>query len=170
MFSGRYRTLAYLVLVVAVGALLFSWVGHDKPSAAIVSLQTVVSDINAGRVQRITVSEDTLKVDLIDGRQVVAYKEPDIGAIETLIRLGVDPTDLNQVKLRVTSPNAWQIWASLLSSVLPVLLIGGLLFFFFRQAQGVGNQSFAFGKSRARMFTGDKPTVTFDDVAGVEGA
>ena len=39
-----------------------------------------------------------------------------------------------------------------------------------RQAQGAGNQAFSFGKSKARMFTGDKPTVTFEDVAGAEEA
>ncbi len=36
-----------------------------------------------------------------------------------------------------------------------------------RQAQGSNSQALSFGKSRARMFTGDKPTVTFADVAGV---
>jgi cell division protease FtsH len=39
-----------------------------------------------------------------------------------------------------------------------------------RQAQGTNNQALSFGKSRARMFTGDQPSVTFDDVAGVDEA
>ena len=39
-----------------------------------------------------------------------------------------------------------------------------------RQAQGSNNQALSFGKSRARMFVGNKPTVTFNDVAGVEEA
>ena len=43
------------------------------------------------------------------------------------------------------------------------LIFFGFFFFIFRQAQGAGNQAFSFGKSKARMFTGDKPTVTFDD-------
>jgi cell division protease FtsH len=51
-----------------------------------------------------------------------------------------------------------------------LILIGGFFFFILRQAQGAGNQALSFGKSRARMFAGDKPTVTFDDVAGVEEA
>jgi cell division protease FtsH len=41
-----------------------------------------------------------------------------------------------------------------------------LLLFLMRQAQGSNSQAMSFGKSKARMFTGDKPTVTFDDVAG----
>ncbi len=48
--------------------------------------------------------------------------------------------------------------------------MAGLFFMILRQAQGSNNQAMSFGKSRARMFTGDKPTVTFADVAGAEEA
>jgi cell division protease FtsH len=62
-------------------------------------------------------------------------------------------------------------WLSiLLSAFLPILLIGALLFFMFRQAQGSNNQALSFGKSRARMFLGNKTVVTFQDVAGVDEA
>ena len=53
---------------------------------------------------------------------------------------------------------------------LPFLFLGGFLLFMMRQAQGSNNQAMSFGKSRARMFMGNKPTVTFADVAGVEEA
>ncbi|MBX3029359.1 MAG: ATP-dependent zinc metalloprotease FtsH [Chloroflexi bacterium] len=58
----------------------------------------------------------------------------------------------------------------LLSAMLPVLLIGAFLYFMFRQAQGTNNQAMSFGKSRARMFLGNKTVVTFSDVAGVDEA
>ena len=62
-------------------------------------------------------------------------------------------------------------WISLLvGALLPVLLIGGFLFFMMRQAQGTNNQAMSFGKSRARMFLGNKTVVTFADVAGVDEA
>ena len=54
--------------------------------------------------------------------------------------------------------------------MLPIVLLAGFFFFILRQAQGASNQAFSFGKSRARMFTGDKPTVTFADVAGADEA
>ncbi|CAN5808432.1 ATP-dependent zinc metalloprotease FtsH [soil metagenome] len=54
--------------------------------------------------------------------------------------------------------------------LLPLLLIGAFLFFMFRQAQGSNNQAMSFGKSRARMFLGNKTVVTFNDVAGVDEA
>jgi cell division protease FtsH len=62
------------------------------------------------------------------------------------------------------------IIGSVLLSLLPVLLIGGFFVYMMRQAQGTNNQALSFGKSRARMFIGNKPTVTFDDVAGVDEA
>ena len=54
--------------------------------------------------------------------------------------------------------------------ILPFIILAGVFWFVFRQAQGSNNQALSFGKSRARMFSGDQPTVTFDDVAGVEEA
>ncbi len=58
----------------------------------------------------------------------------------------------------------------LLTAVLPLLIIGGFIFFMMRQAQGTNNQALSFGKSRARMFLGNKTVVTFNDVAGVDEA
>jgi len=58
----------------------------------------------------------------------------------------------------------------LLTAVLPLLIIGGFIFFMMRQAQGTNNQALSFGKSRARMFLGNKTVVTFADVAGVDEA
>ncbi|TET17636.1 MAG: ATP-dependent zinc metalloprotease FtsH [Dehalococcoidia bacterium] len=58
----------------------------------------------------------------------------------------------------------------LLINFLPLILFGGLLFFLFRRAQGANSQAMSFGRSRARLFPAHTPTVTFDDVAGVEEA
>src|SRR5439155_1062547 len=58
----------------------------------------------------------------------------------------------------------------LITALLPILIIGGFIFFMMRQAQGTNNQALSFGKSRARMFLGNKTVVTFADVAGVDEA
>ncbi|HLV33993.1 MAG TPA: ATP-dependent zinc metalloprotease FtsH, partial [Spirillospora sp.] len=59
---------------------------------------------------------------------------------------------------------------NLLLAFLPIVLIGGLIFVMFRHAQGNSNQALSFGKSRARMFTGNHPSITFADVAGADEA
>lgn len=61
-------------------------------------------------------------------------------------------------------------WAGLLSTLLPVLLIAGFLFFMLQQTQGSGNRVMQFGKNRARMLDPEKQKVTFKDVAGVNEA
>jgi cell division protease FtsH len=65
---------------------------------------------------------------------------------------------------------AGSILTLLITALLPVLLIGAFIFFMMRQAQGTNNQAMSFGKSRARMFLGNKTVVTFNDVAGVDEA
>jgi cell division protease FtsH len=57
---------------------------------------------------------------------------------------------------------------TLASYLLPVILFAVLFWFIFRQAQGSNNAAMAFGKSKARMFSGEHPTVTFEDVAGID--
>ncbi|HKW14128.1 MAG TPA: ATP-dependent zinc metalloprotease FtsH [Candidatus Krumholzibacteria bacterium] len=61
-------------------------------------------------------------------------------------------------------------WVKVVSSGLPLLLIIGLWLLIMRQMQAGGNRAFSFGKSRARMFGGDRPRVTFNDVAGCDEA
>lgn len=61
-------------------------------------------------------------------------------------------------------------WGSILFSFLPLILFGGLLFFLFRSAKGANTQAFNFSRSKARLADVNKPTVTFDDVAGVDEA
>ncbi|NIM20655.1 MAG: ATP-dependent zinc metalloprotease FtsH [Candidatus Latescibacteria bacterium] len=62
------------------------------------------------------------------------------------------------------------LWVKLLTSGLPLLLIVGLWLLIMRQMQAGGNRAFSFGKSRARMFGGDRPRITFEDVAGTDEA
>jgi cell division protease FtsH len=61
-------------------------------------------------------------------------------------------------------------FAEVFMRALPWLLIIGLWVFFFRQMQASGNKAFQFGKSKARLLSGDTPKVTFEDVAGAEEA
>ena len=61
-------------------------------------------------------------------------------------------------------------WGGLLLNFLPLVLFGVLLFWLFRRAQGANSQAMSFGRSRARLFPANTPTVTFDDVAGEEEA
>jgi cell division protease FtsH len=169
--SSRFRgsTFITLLLLAAVIFLVYSLInqsqGPDRVPFSEVALQA-----EEGNVERITVTGDRLLVELSSGERLRTDKEEGATVAEQLQTLGVSTERLSEVKIEVlAAPD----WASLLSTggmLLAVLafFIGG--YFFLRQFQGANNQALSFGKSRARLYTGDQPTVTFDDVAGVEEA
>jgi len=170
--SGLLRNgLVYLLIIVAIAALVFSVFSGPRQSQE-VNITEVAADIKAGKVKSISLQGDTLTVEYREAKVAprTSRKEPDRTLLENLEDLGVTSAQLNGIEIRVEPPGAWNDWAGLLITIVPLFVFGGLLFFMVRQAQGTNNQALSFGKSRARMFTGDKPTVTFDDVAGVEEA
>jgi cell division protease FtsH len=129
--------------------------------------------IQSGRIARIIVDDNDLTVIYPDGEtRALSRKEPTTTAVEQLIALGVTQEMLgsDRVKLEIKQPSDFNQIITLVTYLLPGLLVVGLIFFMLRQAQGSNNQALSFGKSRARMFTGDQPTVTFEDVAGVDEA
>jgi cell division protease FtsH len=160
-----YAVLILVVLAFLYGVLVFR---TDTPETAEIS--KVAELANRSEVESIKVEQNDLTVVLKDGSELTSTKEPEIGAVETLRILGVDEEQLLNIKVTVAPRSAWDGWLTILGTLLPLILIGGFFFFILRQAQGAGNQALSFGKSRARMFAGDKPTVTFDDVAGADEA
>jgi cell division protease FtsH len=166
----KWSRFVYLILLVVVGLFLYAYLFWQTGSSEMVQLNRVAQLAQNGGIRKITVRGDTLDVTLNDGSELSARKETGAGALETLEKLGVGKDQLQKIQVEVAPPSWWGGWLSILSAILPLLLIGVFFFLIFRQAQGAGNQALSFGKSRARVFTGDKPTVTFDDVAGVEEA
>jgi cell division protease FtsH len=173
--SRNQSFLVYFLLIVAIAAMFYMGFRQDTNSEEVLTINQLAHDIQAGEVGKITVkSDDKLQVVYQSGTEKEAHKEPGATLVEQLVDLGVTPEQLspenNNFKLVVEPPSSWVGILSSVVYILPVLLMGGVLWFIFRQAQGSNNQAMAFGKSRARMFSGDHPTVTFEDVAGVEEA
>jgi cell division protease FtsH len=166
----KWSRVLYLVLLVMIAAFLYAMFFRQTETPETVPITRVAVLAQQGQVQKIVVQEDSLDVVLSDGKKLVSHKEPGLDVIETLGRLGVSKDNLQKINVEVAPASWWGGWLTIFSAILPLILIGGFFFIIFRQAQGAGNQALSFGKSRARMFTGDKPTVTFDDVAGADEA
>ncbi len=172
MRSGLFRnSFIYLLIIAAVSALVLSMINTSPPVEEL-DISKLAEQINKGEIKQITIKENgDLLVEYKDGRpDEKSRKEPNVSLFDTLTNLGVSPDKLADVNVLVEATSPWDDWIALGITLLPLLVIGGLLFFMVRQAQGAGNQAMSFGKSKAKMFTGDKPTVTFDDVAGAEEA
>lgn len=172
MSSSWFRnSFVYLLILVAVAALFFS-IFQAPSETPMMSLGELADAARGGRVEEIRVSGDELTVTLMDGdsEEYKSRKEPGVGILETLRDLGVSEAQRGNIRLEVEEPSQWGNWLALLSGFLPLIFVGALFIFLMRQAQSGNNQALSFGRSRARLFTGDKPQVTFDDVAGVEEA
>ncbi|HAJ34716.1 MAG TPA: cell division protein FtsH [Chloroflexi bacterium] len=172
MNSKRLRSGAiYLLLVVALAAFLYSSLMR-RPTSPIsdATIAQVATLVRNGDVRSIEINGDRVLVFTADGDELQARLEEGVGLVKTLTNLGVTPAQLSKVDIGVAQPQFWDAWSGVLIALLPLVLLGAFFFFILRQAQGAGNQAFSFGKSRARMFTGDRPTVTFKDVAGNEEA
>lgn len=153
-------------------AVLFFQFRNETTQTESLLFNELAAKIKAGEIARIIVDENDLEVIYHDGTRGVSRKEPTKTTVEQLKDLGVthEELTLRNVELEIKEPSDLGTVISLVTYILPALLVVGLIWFMLRQAQGSNNQALSFGKSRARMFTGDQPTVTFDDVAGVEEA
>ncbi|MDX9849789.1 MAG: ATP-dependent zinc metalloprotease FtsH [Anaerolineaceae bacterium] len=172
MNSRNQSYVIYLLLFVAIIVMAF-YSFSQRSSAETLTINQIAADIKAGKISEIEESEDRLRVKYLeDAREGLSTKESTATLVEQLLNFGVTQEDLNPDKIRVVikAPSAWVGVLTALGWILPFLFLGGAFFFIFRQAQGSNNAAMSFGKSKARMFTGDHPTVTFADVAGVEEA
>jgi cell division protease FtsH len=160
----------YLLIIVAAAALFVNIYRPGETPQAI-GISDVAERIREGEVERITVREEEIRVFVNDSETpLTSRKELGIPLIRTLQGLGVTPTQLGNVDIVYEPPSSSGNWFALLINLLPLVLIAGLFLFLFRQSQSGNNQALSFGKSKARLFTGDMPTVTFDDVAGSDEA
>jgi cell division protease FtsH len=162
----------YILLIVAIIVMFIFQFQTGANTPENLSINEVADMIRSGRVQRIVEDDSRLSVVLADGQERTSYKEPSTSLVEQLAAFGLTSTDLSaeNVVIEIQPPSAWLGVVTAFGYILPFLILGAVFWFVFRQAQGSNNAAMSFGKSRARMFTGDHPTVTFEDVAGVEEA
>ncbi len=159
-----------LVLVVGTVALLYTWL-IQTPNEPTVGYSQFLNDVGQGKVTEVVQTDQTLTVTLKDDQYttVVPSVLTDVyGDMEAAAKAGGTSLAVDIYKAEKAPDTSWL--GLILTGLLPVILIGGFIFFMMRQAQGTNNQALSFGKSRARMFLGNKTVVTFQDVAGVEEA
>jgi cell division protease FtsH len=165
-------SIIYLLLFIAIIVMVVYNFQQQASSHEALTINEVAADIQSGKVKRIVEDDNRLRVIYTDGTERTSNKEASATLVEQLKQLGVTTEQLSpeNVKIEIKPPSAWLGVATALGYFVPFILLAGVFWFVFRQAQGSNNAALSFGKSRARMFTGDQPKVTFADVAGVDEA
>lgn len=130
--------------------------GREKP------LNQFITDVREGKVVDVTVSSESIDVKTKDNSTYFVKKDP-ISSIEDIFRANELKTEMISGSLKVERRFSWD---QLIISLLPIILMGLLLYFLFRQMKGSSSDVFSFGKSRAKLFFKGSQKVTFNDVAG----
>ncbi len=156
------NSLIYIAILLAAIA-LFSLILPTVKKPSEIGLDEAIAMSQHNEIEKLVIDGDELLITATDGTE-----------LKTNIQ-NLNYVDLQELGLSLKGidyemkPSGFN-WGSLLINFLPLILLGALLFFLFRRAQGANSQALSFGRSRARLFPANTPTVTFDDVAGVEEA
>ena len=163
------RSLIYLLIIVAITAIVFTLFSDSVGGSQEISINEVVSLAARGDLAVIEIRGNELDILTVSGEALTSRKEAEASVVELLERAGVDPLTTD-IEIVVKGSSGLSSLFGILFNFLPLIFFGAILLFMMRQAQGNSNQTFSFGRSRARVNTGNSPTVSFDDVAGVEEA
>ncbi len=171
MKSRNQSYIIYLLLFIAIVAMVYFNIQKQPAGQGPLYISDIAAQIQAGKIARIIVNNDSSLTVISTSNSTIeltSHKEPETTLVSQLLDLGVTPAQLAKVSIEANPPSPWAGVLTLASYLLPVILFAVLFWFIFRQAQGSNNAAMAFGKSKARMFSGEHPTVTFEDVAGID--
>lgn len=170
-FLSRNWFWVVLIILVLIGS-RFLW-SSPTNDTNVLGLNEVAALVQRGEVAKITVQGEAVSVYLTrDEQPRRSRKEDTRSLLDTLRTFGVTEEQLQRLTIEVESaPNSAVIFNWLIM-LLPMILIFGFFIFIMRQAGNGGqNRAMQFGRSRARKLdNADRPTVTFEDVAGADEA
>ena len=173
--GGSFFSRGWFWIVLAVLILFGSryFLNTSSDTSDTIGLNQVAELVNDGKVSKIIVQGEVVTIELKeDENTLTTRKEDEESLLDTLKALGVADTQLRDLPIEVESAPNTAIILNWLIMILPMVLIFGFFIFIMRQAGGGGqNRAMQFGRSRARKLdNADRPTVTFDDVAGSDEA
>ena len=160
----------YLLIVVAVIAIFFTLFSDVPGGSKDLYITEVVAMAKRGDIDTIEVRGDRLTIITTLQETFTSRIEQNVSIVEILVDAGIDPYAGGKPRIVVEGSSGLGSLFGILINFLPLIFFGAVLLFMMRQAQGSTNQTFSFGRSRARMQVGNQPNVTFEDVAGADEA
>ena len=171
--NSRNRSYAiYILLFLAIISMVYFNMQQYALETRVIPINQLAADLEAGKVSKVTALENALTIAYKDGTTKESTLDDQSGLVEQLVQLGVSTKQLQDpgLQIEISKPGMMDTILNILVYILPFIFMLGIFWFFMRQAQGSNNAAIAFSKSRARMMSGEHPTVTFADVAGVDEA
>ncbi|MGA7910496.1 MAG: AAA family ATPase, partial [Candidatus Dormiibacterota bacterium] len=166
-------SLFYFALVVVLGLVFwFTWQSlQSGQNASDWHYATLMNQAASGNVKSLEINgTDGIATDTSDKKHNVVVPDPAAGTwLATLQADTVSGGGTVDVFFDKNSSGSYLV-SVLLPNIILVILIAAFMWWVLRQTQSGNNQAMSFGRSRARMIAGDKPAITFADVAGVEEA
>ena len=161
------RNVGFYLLVIFVAITAYDYFSI-KPQNAIeeTSYSQFLQRVENDEVEKVVLTKNAIKATKKDGKEFTTTAPDFPIGDETL----VGKLEAKGVEIVAQNPKEPAWWMTLLSSLLPILILVGFWFFIMNQTQGSGSRVMSFGKSRAKMSSGDKVQVKFSDVAGADEA
>ena len=169
---GRFsKGLSFWILVILIPVAVIQFSGRSSEQPTEINYSDYRTELERGNIAKATIragqsvtGEFTQQI-MVAGREVKKFtvKLPMADSPEEV-------SALREKKVVIDAQEARGSVASYLLQFLPYLVLIGIWIFLFRQIQAGGSKAFSFGKSKAKLLTGDTPKVTFNDVSGCDEA
>lgn len=169
------KNIVITVLVILVMSVGFYFIQVPGTAPEEIGVQTFINQVKEGEVKKVTVEGSKVTVELKEenAREQTFQKEPQDSISDLYANYGVtaeESATVDEVIVKKTSSDSIFLNA-ILPFLLPVLLLGFIFYFIFRQMSGANNKAMMFGQSNAREVDVSKSKkITFDDVAGAKEA
>jgi cell division protease FtsH len=162
------NSFVYLIIFVAIIAIFFTLFSSGGNTQKI-DISAVLQMAENSQISKIVVDGDRLIITPKNdpNELLIAAKEPGTSVYELFQAAAINPVD-KDIQIEVQRSSGFGTLFGVLLQFLPLIFFGGILVFMMRQAQGSNNQTMGFGRSKAKVFSPNRPTVTFADVAGAE--
>lgn len=157
-----FKNVLFYLLIIMVIIWMFDFYGEKNSKPADISYTSFMQHVQQDEIKQVTIVDNVISGKLKDGKEFSTVAPNDSKLVEKLEAKKVD------IKAELPPQPPW--WMSILSSILPMLIIVGLWFMLMNQGGAGGGKVMNFGKSRARRYDEEKLKITFKDVAGAEEA
>src|SRR5687768_15684125 len=169
---GRFsKTLSFWILIILIPVALVQVASGRNENSTTINYTDYARQLEQSNVASVTIHGETMITGDLKQRQVIGTKEVKRFSVRVPPEVVRDELPrLKEKNVTIEARAERQSFGAYLITFLPYLLLIGFWIFLFKQMQAGGAKAFSFGKSKAKLLTGDTPKITFADVAGADEA